>query len=86
MTGEESSCDVFDVDDIEDLIGMEFVAPNERYNNKKDVVPNIRKRKNKKQTLVIAEEDNYAKSESGGDEDEFVNIVPGIYYVILFNQ
>jgi len=77
MTGEESSCDVFDVDDIEDLIGMEFVAPNERYNNKKDVVPKIRKRKNKKQTLVIAEEDNYVKPESGGDDDEFVNIVPG---------
>ena len=44
----ESSCDVLGVDDIEDLIGLEDVSPRDRYINKHDVVPKVRKRKTKK--------------------------------------
>ena len=53
----ESSCDVLGVDDIEDLIGFEDVSHKDRYINKRDVVPKVRKRKTKKSELDLSPSD-----------------------------
>ena len=44
----ESACDVLGIDDIEDLIGQDTVTPKERYENKSNIVPRARKKKEKK--------------------------------------
>ena len=76
----DTACDVIGVDDIEDIIGADFIAPNERYENKKDVVPKVRKRKNlvgKKRdelTPLTSEENQNLLTENDG----CLNIVPGL--------
>ena len=77
----DTACDVIGVDDIEDIIGADFIAPNERYENKKDVVPKVRKRKNivgKKRDeltpLTSEENQNLLAKENDG----CLNIVPGL--------
>ena len=50
----ENSCDILGVDDIEDWFGLEDVAPKDRYLNKHDVIPKVRKRKPKKAEIDSA--------------------------------
>jgi hypothetical protein len=40
----DNSCN--DVDDIEDIVKIGDLMPNDRYNNKKDVLLRVRKKKN----------------------------------------
>lgn len=44
----ESACDLLGIDDIEDLIGQDTITPKERYENKSNIVPRVRKKKEKK--------------------------------------
>jgi len=83
----ESACDVLGIDDIEDLIGQDTVTPKERYENKSNIVPRARKKKEKKVDKIEKqiEDDNQDSLvlENRLTSSEIENIVPGTASVFV---